>query len=201
MSDERSPTVDELFQRQLALQSEAAKVIMDLRLFDVLKSAGVPNPVGSLATGLMVWRDIDFTVVVDRLDLGVVIGLAGVLALHPRVRAIEFRNDSGHWNRDDAEYPDGLFLGVEYVGDEVWELDIWFVTEPERQPDIAHVRELSKRLTDEHRAAILAIKDAWHGRPEYGSSISSYDFCSAVLDEGVRTAEAFEQFMSHRSDG
>lgn len=170
---------------------------MDLKLFDLLKSAGVPNPVGSLATGLMVWRDIDFTVVVDRLDAEVVLGIGGAIASHPRVRTIEFRNDTGHWNRDDSQYPDGLFLGVEYVDDAVWKLDIWFVDEPHSQPDLAHARELSNRLTDEHRAAILEIKDAWHGRPEYGSSISSSDIYSAVLEHGARTAEDFSELIRH----
>ena len=53
---------DELFERQLRLQSEAATVLADLRLLDVLRVAGEPKLVGSLATGLMVWRDIDITV-------------------------------------------------------------------------------------------------------------------------------------------
>lgn len=199
MSDEASLEISELFARQHRLQSEAARVIMDLKLYDVLGNAGVANPVGSLALGLMVWRDIDVTVVCDRLDLGVVIEVAGTLASHPRVRSVEFRNDSGHWNRDDSEYPDGLFLGVEYVDAETWKLDIWFIDEPDRQPDIAHVRALSKRLTDEHRAAILTIKDAWHERPEYGSSVSGYDIYRAVLEEDARTVEDFSRLLARRS--
>ena len=195
MGDEPIPGSDVLFARQLRLQSEAAKVIMDLKLLDVLGSIGVPNPVGSLATGLMVSRDIDLTVSCERLAVSEVMGVGASLASHSRVRSVEFRNDSGSWNRDDSGYPDGLFLGVEYVDhvdDEPWELDIWFVTEPERQPDIAHVRELSNRLTDEHRAAILAIKHARRGRPDY----SSFVVYRAVLESGVRSLPEFDAHMS-----
>lgn len=191
MSDEHPPHVLALFERQLRLQSEAARVITDLKLYDVLMKAGTPNPVGSLATGLMVWRDIDFTVVCERLDIGTVIEVAGTLASNSRVRSVEFRNDSGQWNHDDSGYPDGLFLGVEYAGEEVWELDIWFVDEPERQPDLTHVRRLSRRLTDELRAVILQIKEARHGRPGY----SSHQIYEAVLEHDVRSLEEFTAFL------
>lgn len=190
MSEELSPQVIELFERQLQLQSEAAGVIMDLKLYDILKRAGVPNPVGSLATGLMVRRDIDFTVVCDRLDIGVVTDIAASLATHPNVRSIEFRNDTGLWNQDESGYPDGLFLGIEYVAEERWELDIWFVDEPDRQPDLAHVSELSKRLTEAHREAILTIKRERHGRPGY----SSHRIYRAVLDHGVTSLAEYELF-------
>jgi hypothetical protein len=192
MSDEHSPHALALFERQLRLQSAAATVITDLKLYDVLTTAGTPKPVGSMATGLMVWRDIDFTVVCDNLEIVVVTDIAASLATHPRVRSVEFRNDSGHWNEDESAYPDGLFLGIEYVADEVWGLDIWFVDEPGRQPDLAHVRELSRRLTDELRAAILEIKEASYSRPGY----SSHLIYEAVLDHDVRSLEEFQEFIA-----
>lgn len=192
MDGSRPPTTSELFERQLQLQTEAAVVIMDLKLFAALHAAGVPNPVGSLATGLMVWRDIDFTVVCDHLDIGVVTDIAASLATHPHVRSVEFRNDSGHWNQEASAYPDGLFLGIEYVTERVWEVDIWFVDEPDRQPDLAHASELSRRLTEAHREAILTIKHALHGRPGY----SSHGIYRAVLDHGITSLEEYESFLS-----
>ena len=197
MDESHSSAARELFERQLRLQSEAAGVILDLRLFDVLKAAGIPNPVGSLATGLMVWRDIDFTVVCDRLDVGVVTDIAASLAIHPHVRSVEFRNDSGHWNQEESAYPDGLFLGIEYVTDEVWELDIGFVDEPDRQPDLAHVSEFSRRLTQTHREAILTIKHALHGQPGY----SSHRIYEAVVDNGITSVEEYERFASEELSG
>ena len=196
MSDQPSPAVAALFRRQLELQSEAAHVITDLRLMDVLAEAGVANPVGSLAFGLMVWRDIDYTVACRTLDVGVVTAIGSRFAAHPRVRSVEFRNDSGEWNQDFSSYPDGLFLGIEYAADQRWELDIWFVDEPARQPDLAHVREMAQRLTDEHRAAILEIKHAWHGRSGY----SSHQIYRAVLDHGVRSVADFDSLTEDEAD-
>jgi hypothetical protein len=49
------------------------------------------------------------------------------------------------------------------------------VDDPDRQPDLAHVRDLPKRLTAETRAAILVVKEAWAGRPEYRRDVRSWD--------------------------
>jgi hypothetical protein len=101
-----------------------------------LSTLGEVVPVGSAALGLMVWRDLDLTVVCRSL-----------------------------------------------VG-EMWKVDIWVVDDPDQQPDPAHVRDLPKRLTTETRAAILGVKDAWAGRPEYRRAVRSWDVYAAVLDHG-----------------
>jgi hypothetical protein len=148
----------------------------------------------------MVWRDIDLTVVCTRLTLEPVTAAGARLAAHARVNTINFRNDSGHW-RTNPDYPDGLYLGVGYrsSADDNWKLDIWFVDEPERQPDLAHLRWMQERLTPEIRTTILAIKSAWASRPEYGKSVMSVDIYRAVLDDGVRTLEKFDAWLGAKS--
>lgn len=79
-------------------------------------------------------------------------------------------------------------------------MDIWFVDEPDRQPDLRHVRELPPRLTAETRAAILLIKSAWAGRPEYRRDVRSWDICTAVLDHQVRTPAEFTDWLRHRGE-
>ena len=188
MTDELSPRVVALFERQLRLQSEAAAVIMDLKLLDILGSVGATHLVGSVASGLMVWRDIDVTVACDRLELSSVAAVAARLLEHPHVRGVQIRDDTGPWNEDPSTYPDGLFIGVDYRTDEPWELDIWFVDEPDRQPDLRHVAWLHERLTDETRAVILELKQHLFATPGY----SSFGIYEAVLDGGVRTLEEFQ---------
>ncbi|MER7011689.1 hypothetical protein ABT324_09710 [Saccharopolyspora sp. NPDC000359] len=176
--------------QQRELQAEADLVHADLRLGELLGALGEPVRVGSAALGLMVRRDLDITVICPRLDLAAKSAVAGVgaeLAVHDRVRQVRFRDDTGHWNTD-PRYPDGLYLGVEYrsPADQEWTLDIWFVDEPDRQPDLEHLRTLPPRLTDDHRRAILHIKSAL---PE----VPGHEVYRAVLDRGVTTAEQFER--------
>jgi len=178
------------------LAAAAAAVRADLGLDDLLGTLGEVHLVGSAAHGLMVWPDLDMTVVCDRLDVSALSSAATVLVSHPRVRQLTFRNDSGQWNTNPDAYPDGIYWGIDYRdGQRVWNIDIWFVTDADRQPDLRHVRELASRLTPETRSAILDIKRAWASRPEYRSTVTSYDIYTAVLDRGVRTPEEFERSL------
>jgi len=149
---------------------------------------------------LMVWRDLDLTVVCARLMLEPVTAVGATLARHPRVKTVTFRNDSGQWIADPLKYPDGLYLGVGYRSQEGndWKLDIWFVDEPERQPDLAHLRWMPEVLTSDKREAILRIKSFWAAKPEYGQSVRGFDIYSAVLSDGIRTLEAFDDWLGRR---
>lgn len=200
LPEPRSP--DELLTRQDALQFEADEVVADLGLDGLLAAVGLPLRVGSSALGLMVWRDIDLTVLCPRLDLQEVFGLGAQLAAHPCVRGLQFRNDTGHWNTDPL-YPDGIFWGVDYRSEagENWELDIWFIHEDTRQPDMRHLETIPTRLTPETRLAILTLKDVWRRTPDYGKQVSSYDVYTAVLDHGARSLADFERYLAAKERG
>ncbi|WP_199537055.1 hypothetical protein [Spongiactinospora gelatinilytica] len=75
-----------------------------------------------------------------------------------------------------------------------WNLDIWFIDEPGRQPSTVHLRTIRPRLTGETRVAILRIKRALAARG--GPRVSGYEIYLAVLDEGVRTPEEFDRRRS-----
>jgi len=188
--------VAELVRRQRVLQHEAASVRKQLRLDEHLAGHGEIVAVGSAALGLMVWRDLDLTVICPALDVAAVAMTGAHIAADQRVREVTFRNDTGRWNTD-PRYPDGLYLGVQCrsADDETWKIDIWFVDQPDRQPDLAHLRELPERLTEDARAAILTIKDAWAVRPEYGRQVTSWDIYTAVLDHDVRTPKDFDEWL------
>jgi hypothetical protein len=192
--------IESLLRRQDELQAEAASVRADLELDVHLSRHGRVMQVGSAVLGLMVWRDLDLTVVCETLDPGQVADTGALLARHERVREVRFRNDTGTWNTD-TTYPDGVYLGLDCRSGtgQRWKVDIWFVDRPDRQPDLAHARDVPPRLTPQTRAAILLIKDTWAGRPEYGKDVTSWDIYSAVLDDGVRTPADFESWISQRA--
>ncbi|MEX2969135.1 hypothetical protein [Streptomyces sp. C184] len=192
-----------MLDEQDALRAEAEGVYGDLRLDELLADVGTPAIVGSAALGLMVRRDLDVDVTCERLDDAAVTSVAAVgarLAAHPRVRLVTFRNDCGTWNREPDAYPDGLYLGVECRASSgaTWNLDVWFLDNPERQSSTVHLTTMRPRLTDESRAAILEIKRAWADRPEYGTTVKSFDVYRAVLDDGVRDPARFETWVGQR---
>ena len=107
-----------------------------------------------------------------------------------------------HQHDTNPAYPDGLYLGLSYrsAGGDDWKSDIWFVDEPDRQPDLRHIRTLPNQLTDETRLAILRVKSVWASRPEYGRGVGSFDIYTAVLDAGVRTPDDFAAWLAQRGD-
>ena len=192
-------TRGDLLKQQEELQAEAGAVGADLRLDEVLSAVGKPVRVGSAALGVMVRRDLDITVVCPALDAALwrdVAQIGAGLAVHARVRQVQFRNDTGAWNIDPG-YPDGLYLGAGYrsARGTDWNLDIWFVDQPEGQPDLAHLKSLPARLTPGARIAILRIKHALADSQETGRRVPSYHVYQAVLDDGVRTLEEFTEWQ------
>jgi hypothetical protein len=189
----------ELLARQRALQTEAEHVRAQLDLAQVPGAVDDPVLVGSAALGLMAWRDIDITVVCPSLE-GRVIAVAAELAVHQDVKAMQYRDDSGRWNQDPEKCPDGLYIGLRYHPAVLpeWKLDLWFVDDPARQPDLAHLRTLPGRLTDDARLAILRIKTLWSARPQYGVSVRSWDIYTAVLDHNVRDTDEFARWLTRK---
>jgi hypothetical protein len=193
---------DDVFERQAALQARSDEVVRDLDVMALAGTIGTPTRTGSSALGLLVRRDIDITTVGD-LDVGRVFALGAVLAAHPRVWRITFRNDTGHWNKETSRYPDGLYWLVEYVdaAGDAWTLDLWFLAEGTTQFDLEHMKTMPARLTPDVRAAILRIKEdrQAHAAPPAGPSMPSYEIYEAVLDHGVRTPADFERYRAERS--
>ena len=169
-------------------------MLADLDLFALLRTVGHPTHTGSSALGLMVARDIDITTVCPSIDPEPIFDLGRVLAIHPRIRRLTFRDDTGHWNID-PRYPDGLYWMVEYVADPdvEWKLDLWFLLEGTTQFDLEHMKTLPSRLTPEIRAAILRIKQAVAADPSSPKG-PSYEIYQAVLDHGIRTPEEYARY-------
>ena len=93
--------------------------------------------------------------------------------------------------------PDGLYLGLacQDAISQDWTFDIWFVDEPERQPDLKHIRTLPSKLTSDAREAILAIKTALGDEPAKYGTISSFQVYDAVLNNGVTDITAFDDWL------
>ncbi|MCQ1850440.1 hypothetical protein [Neorhizobium galegae] len=193
-----------ILKKQAELQAQADTIVSALGLENALRLAGNPVRVGSSALGLMVRRDIDITVACERLDPAArrtVAEIAGELMLDSRVGAVRYRNDSGLWNVEPQNYPDGFYLGLTYRTEtgEDWNFDIWFVDEPDRQPDLKHLKTLLPRLTDEVRETILAIKTELAATaPKGGKPAPSALVYEAVLDGGINTLAGFEDWLSRR---
>ncbi len=193
-------TATELLARQAALQLQADDVIADLDLVRLLVPFGRVAPVGSVATGLMTWRDIDIHVLCDvpLLDPPRIHAALNPLASHPSVKRLNFHKHSGPFRT--SGLPDGLYYSIYYFeggtgAGERWKVDCWFVPSAAPRPEFALIDHMRRELTDETRLAILWIKDTWHSLPAYRDTVSSVDIYTAVLNHGIRTPDEFVECL------
>jgi hypothetical protein len=180
-----------LQRRQDDLQAEAQAVLADLNLLALLRSLGEPTLIGSLALGVMVWRDIDLHVYCDEYSVDRCFAVMGSLASHPHVKQLRWDNERGAFNT--GWLPNGYYWGVRYWTPErvQWKLDVWFLPRSAQVGEREEFLQLQSALTPDVRAAILQIKDAWHANPDY-RSMAVYD---AVVRHGARTIEDFQRYL------
>ena len=115
------------------LAAAAGAVRADLELDAVLGTLGEPHLVGSAALGLMVWPDLDMTVVCDALDVAA-LHSAGGRSRAPSTRATaDLSERLRPLDSHPEKYPDGVYWGIDYRdGRRTWNIDVWFVTEADR---------------------------------------------------------------------
>ena len=160
------------------LQAEARDVLARLA------PLGPLTPIGSFVSGLMVWRDLDVMMLggpeftpldVVRL-LGKAVGIAGV---------------SGFTYADERSGPERDQRYHVILRLDEWRVDLSIWLHHDHADGVQWHRDLAARITEEERAAILAIKVVWHRRPEYPDEVSGFEIYTAVLEHGVRTAVEF----------
>jgi hypothetical protein len=190
--DAQTPTDDELLERQAALQAEGRVFVAELEIERLLEPLGRVIPVGSAVTGLMVWRDLDYTV-----------DAPGIAArdvwdeLRPLLHACQrlaYADETGDFVAETAPFERHYFV-FRLAG---WKLDIsvWTNGSPE---EVERYQAKLRGLDPSTRLAILRIKDAWHQRPEYPEVVGGFEIYEAVLGHGVRTTEEFEAHLELRS--
>jgi hypothetical protein len=171
------------------IREEAGRLLAS-GLRQILSEHGEVHVIGSYALDLMTWRDLDIHLVRARIDVADFFVLGGRIEslLHPP--RMHFRNEIAAAT---PGLPRGLYWGV-YLGDEragAWKIDIWQTDAAGFEPVRQFGAALAARLTDETRRAIVAIKEAAWRHPEYRRGFTSSNIYSAVLDRGVRDADAF----------
>lgn len=179
-----------LLEKQNQLQKEAKQVLEDLKLLSFLSTFGKPELVGSIVTGLMTWRDIDMSIIVEPKE-------EDMWAIAQYIFKQE--NTYSVWVADyrirvDSPFPKGLYVGVKYKKPEgeIWKIDIWLKQDVK---DIQATNELMKKLDATNREIILQIKHQVADHPKYRKEIFSTDIYTAVLEKGVRNIEEFTSYI------
>lgn len=193
----------DLLSKQEDLQKEAKEVLSKLNLIDTLSKYGSAQIIGSVALGLMVYRDIDIEVTTNNFIQNSIESLVNDL-LQKRSKRIDFVVlDNLEGNNPNA--PQGIYIGLKYFGlvednnyfstnPKVWKIDIWFVS-PENTKGPGYVAKIKYQLTSEKKRIILEIKKSLVSNPKYKKEIFSIDIYTAVLDKQIKNTEEFKDYL------
>lgn len=190
----------ELLRRQEALQAEALQVVEDLDLMDLLRHAGRVEQIGSSVSGLMVWRDIDLSVLCRDLTLERAFETMRPLLTDPTVIRAEYRDETGSHAPSELRGDERYYFVLHHETSEghEWKTDISFWLSDEPRDHLPYLERLAARLTDETRLSILWIKDVWRHLPTYPYEVGGFDIYDAVLEHGVRTPSGFDVYLRER---
>jgi len=189
-----------LLRQQEELQAQARAVLADLRLMDAVAQVGMPVHIGSSVLGLMVWRDIDVTVVSPGLSAARAFQIMQPVVTHPRVAQARYVNETRPLNDTKPPHDERYYFAAFYRAEPTtdWKIDVSFWTSAAPRHEPAYMEATSHKLTDETRLAILWIKDIWHRLPAYRTEVVSMDIYDAVLDHGVHTPAEFDAYLRER---
>lgn len=177
-----------LLRRAEDRRRRAWQIIEELDLINRWSRYGQPVIVGSVRLGLVVTPDIDLEVYSDNPRIAQGFQVMAEVAESSHVVGITFENsmEMRHaW----------LYWEIRYQDEdgEGWTIETYFCGPgdpyahwPEQLSDA-----MQKALTDEHRIAILSIKEALHTQGTMKDT-KSFDIYRAVMDGGVRS---FDEFM------
>lgn len=180
-----------LLRRAEERQRRALRIIEELDLVVRWRRFGQPVIVGSVSHGLVVARDIDLEVYSHDPQMAQGFQVMTEVAESANVVGITFENKletRGAW----------LYWEIRYRDEDgaVWTIETYFCGPGD---PYAHWSErlsdaMREHLTDEHRVAILSIKEALCEQDTIKDA-RSFDIYRAVMEGGVRSLDGFLEWI------
>lgn len=190
----------ELLRRQGASQAESGQVTAELDLPATLGRAGRVARIGSAVSGLMVWRDLDFSILRRGSDGERLAETLRPLLANPRLIELHYQDELGPRSPSGRPEDERYYVVLRYAAatGETWKIDLSFWVSDTPHGNLSHPQRLARQLTEETRLAILRLKDLWHRRPSYPGEVGGMAVYNAVLAHGVRTPDAFDACLRER---
>lgn len=193
--------MSELIEKQNILQKEAFSVLDKLHLLDFLSKFGNAKIIGSMALGLMTWRDIDIDVAMDELKENEYFQTVHYLFGNSEVKRLTLAdNRTLTENLKSRGIPESIYLGVFTKAEEndEWKIDIRFF-EGSLMAAEKYIEEVKSKLNERNREIILEIKNAVCLHLKYkNKEVRGWHVYNAVLGERVKNIDEFRKYLSDK---
>ncbi len=194
------PEAERLFALDEALRAEAEDVLAASGIGEILAERGYVAA-GSYTMHTMAWRDLDFERPEDEPDWGSHFATAKRIAMTGWCWRVVCTNNYRVARADPHLYiglratdpaSRGRIVPAESV---YWKMDLLSMPSADLATHVPRRERWRSLMTEEKRAAILAIKNVVCHEPEYRRTIHSVQIYDAVLEHGVRGLEDFRRWL------
>src|SRR6185312_7607701 len=178
----------QLQQLSREVRAAATQVLALTNISKVLEAYGTVQLLGSYAYDVMLQRDIDFHVIVPKLDSALITRFFSWAVDARTFEYISFHDKHAFNAQAATRYPTNIALDSYYVGlrlmldNKEWQIGVNFITSPQSVSE--EIVALMQHITPEQRLQILRFKYALQER---GDDISSAFVYRAVVEQGART--------------
>lgn len=187
---------DELRKLSQGVRREAQEVLRHTNIEQALKDHGSVHLIGSYAYDVMLERDIDFHVIVPKLNSSLAAKLFEWAASSAMFEYISF-HDKHRFNEQAAvRYAAKSALDSYYfslrlqVNDAEWQIGVNFITAPQEASE--EIVALMKRMTNEQCKQILRFKYQLHQQHVQVSSAFIY---RAVIEQSIVDSRALVAYL------
>jgi hypothetical protein len=186
-----------LFTEANNTRKQASKLLNFTKIEDILKKYGSVNLIGSYVYNVMFKKDIDFHIVVKKLEQSIVKEFFEYLIDSNLYEEVIF-HDKHKFNKIAAlRYASKKALDSYYFGlrlrfeNEDWQIGVNFITKP--QQSTVEIAELFKECSEDQRLEILSFKKLLQIK---GVNISSAYIYRAVLEKKIKSEKELFDYLN-----
>lgn len=183
------------------IHSEACEFIKRKNIIETLSKYGKVAFIGSFASDLMVWRDIDVQVKVEADKYTKFQHLTqmftNLLKDKDIIKASYLNFENNVYNLRKKLQP-GYAASIRFYDQKiknVWKLDIWFLAKKEFNDNLRFTNEVNSRLNNELRKLIIDFKFRLKGKNERTPKLSGYQLYRAVLFKNLKNWEDVSKYL------
>lgn len=173
-----------------SIKEEADELLRNHKVLETLQKFGEIKFTGSYELDLMYKKDIDITLINDKITIADFTLLGKELIDKLNTPSVYYRNT--RITAVDKRPENALYWGIN-TGE--WWLDIWAMNIKVYQRAEKYIKEIKSKLTNQNKIIILQLKSELLKSNSYGKSFGSREIYDAVLNNNVSSVQAFEEYV------
>lgn len=183
---------DELLKYSNEIKSKADLLLYQKEILNILERFGKVIITGSYSLDLMIKKDLDISLVNDKLKQIEFFELGKLLSEKLNPHGMFYRNTVVKEvpNRP----PNSFYWGIQH---EEWKIDLWKVPSFYSEESVHYINNIKQSLDEEKKEIILSLKYELMSDNDYGRKFSSKEIYKAVVFNQVKTLEQFLEYVKN----